>query len=161
MRYILCGLAAATLIGGCSGGSDEGVEPGEWEFSVSATGFEAPEAPEATRQAMQSSMESTAAQTMTQCITPEQARNLDTDLGTLSGNDNCEITESVFEGGTIRVRGTCAIPGAPEPAEMRMDGTYDRTSMSMDIDMDMTVPQLGPVTTQARMEAEHKGECEA
>lgn len=153
-------LAAAPLaLAACSGGdqAEQGVEPGQWRFTVQVTDVEAPELAPEQLQAMLAQQQQS--QSMTQCFTEAQARNLDTSTAALSGNEDCEFSESSFADGEIRVRGSCAIPNAPQPATLEMDGSYDRTSMDIDMRMVMAESPIGPMTTHLEMTGTHEGEC--
>ena len=158
-----CSTAAAlALLAACSGGEEtaaDGVEAGQWNFTIQVTDVEAPELAPEQLQAMLAQQQQS--QSMSQCFTEAQARNLDTSTAALSGNDDCEFSESSFADGEIRVRGSCDIPNAPQPATLEMDGGYDRTSMNIDMRMVMAESPIGPMTTHIEMTGTHEGECQS
>jgi hypothetical protein len=159
MHKLLIAAVPLALLAACSGDADGGVEPGQWEFTVVAAGFDAPDAPPAAVQAMERQMQSQQPQIVQECFTPAQARNFAQSLNSFSGNDDCEITDTEAGEGELMIRGTCNIPGAASPGQLTMEGTYDRTSLTSDIVMAMDAPPLGAVTVTARMTGQHQGEC--
>ncbi len=159
---ILLAAAPIAMLAACSGASEtDGVEPGQWEFTVSATGVEAPDAPQAAMQAMEAQLQSQPDQTTTECFSDAEAENFAGNLSRFSGNDNCEITNSEVGDGEILIEGTCNVPGAAEPSALVMRGTYDRTSVQATVNLDMNAPPLGDVTIEAELQGEHQGECDA
>ena len=160
MKLLVLAAAPLALLVGCSGPSD-GVEPGQWEFTVRPVSMEAPEAPEEVRQAMQAQLDSEQAQTTSECITPAEAASFADSLGRFSGNDDCDIEESDVGDGNIMMRGTCTVPGAAGSSPITMDGSYERESLQADITLEMNAPPLGPVTILAEMTGERTGDCDA
>ncbi|NNC72560.1 MAG: DUF3617 family protein [Sphingomonadaceae bacterium] len=153
-------VAPIALLAACSGASEtDGVEAGQWEFTVTATGVDAPNAPDAAQQAMNDQLQAQPAQTTSECFSDAEADNFAANLNRFSGNENCEITNSEVGDGNILVEGSCNVPGTPEPSALVMRGTYDRTSVQATVNLDMTAPPLGDVTIEAELQGEHQGDC--
>jgi hypothetical protein len=125
------------------------------------TSIEAPGAPEAQLAAMREAMGRP--RTESSCVTPEQAAH---PTGTMlnPGGQNCQFTDNVFAGGTIRVHGTCQQPGGTS-ARMNMDGTYTATTMNVHLSSEMTMPAGMPGPRSLRMSGtmtgRRTGDCAA
>ena len=140
MRYTIAA-APALLLAACGGGGDSvALQPGQWETSVQFSSIEIPGAPEAAVAQMKQAM--SRPQTRSECITPEQAANPTGNMVN-AGGGNCQFSESTFEGGTIRMRGTCQQPGAGT-ATMSMDGSYTATTMEAQITSEVQAPEGAP-----------------
>lgn len=156
MKHLTLAAAPLALLAACSG-SDDAIEPGEWTLTMEMTEVEAPNAPPAALEAMRAAQRP---QVQTECVTPEQAANPDGGMFAPQSNENCEDMDFTMSGGVISLDANCTVPGAGA-MEMTMNGTYDRTSLSTDVEMTMANTPLGPMTMRGRMTGERTGECGA
>ena len=124
------------LAAACSGGAVS-LQPGQWEHTIQFTSIDAPGMPEAQLGMMRQMMGRP--QTESTCLTPEQAANPTGGMLSPGGGQNCQFSENVFSGGTVRVRGTCQQPGGGS-AQMSMEGTYTATTMTMQMTSEVTMP---------------------
>lgn len=152
-------LAPMALLAACGGDADGGVEPGQWNFTVTPSSVEAPNAPEAMQEMIQAQIGQQPPQSTSECFSAAEARNFAGSLNRFSGNDDCEITNSEVGNGTLLIEGTCNIPGADEPAPLTMRGTYDRTQLDAEVVLEMNAEPLGEMTVTADLEGRHEGEC--
>lgn len=164
MHRIVCGLAAATIIGGCSGsgGSDEiALQPGEWETTVTFSEIDIEGMPEELAAMMREQMVNQP-QTESDCITPEQAADPQGQLLMPEGaGSDCTFDEQVFEGGRISLRGSCNGAGGDEPGQVSMTGTYTATSIDAEISVEGTDSTMGDIRMAGRFASERTGECSA
>lgn len=135
------------LAAACSGGAVS-LQPGQWEHTVQFTSIEAPGVPEAQMTAMRQMMGQP--RTDSECMTPQQAANPTGNMLSPNGGQNCQFTENVFSGGTIRVHGTCQQPGGGT-AQMNMDGSYTATTMNVRLTSEVTMPPGMPGPRSVRM----------
>lgn len=157
IRLLISG-AAVALLAGCSGSSD-GIEPGEWEMTMTVNEIDLPNADEAVRAQMAS--QTPPPQTTTVCVTPEQARDPDGGMFAPQGNENCEYANFDMSGGNMELEATCEGAGMPGEMHMTINGTYDRTSFTTDMEMEVEAPApVGAMTMSGTMTGEHKSdEC--
>lgn len=156
---LAAGIAAIAITAACSKGADQR-QPGEWESVVTLKSMELPGAPPQMAEMMRGRVGQS--QTGRECLTPEKARDPMGDMRRMleQGNgQNCNFTDQVFSGGTIRIHGTCPGAGGQGSAEVALDGTYTETTMQAT----MTVNATGagavavPGATGMRMSAEVRG----
>jgi hypothetical protein len=162
MKKLALFAPAIVLAAACSGGSAS-LQPGQWEHSMQFTSIEAPGVPEAQLAQMRQMMGRP--QTMSSCMTPQQAANPTGNmLNPQGGGQNCTFSENVFTGGAIRVHGTCQQPGGGS-AQMNMDGTYTATTMNVTLSSEVTMPpgMPGPRTVRmsGTMTGRRTGDCAA
>ena len=155
-------LFAPAIVFAAACGSAVSMQPGQWEHTVQFTSIEAPGVPEAQLAAMRQMMGQP--QTSAECMTPEQAANPTGRMLNPKGGQNCQFTDNVFAGGTIRVHGTCQQPGGTS-ARMNMDGTYTATTMNVQLSSEMTMPAGMPGPRSLRMSGtmtgRRTGDCPA
>ncbi len=156
MKTLFLAAAPLALLAACSGGASDGVEPGEWTMTMEVTDIEAPDAPPQAIEAMRQQPP----QTDTQCITPEQATNMDGGIFAPQNNENCENMTADMSGGELAFSATCAVPGAGS-MEMTLDGTYDRETINADMEMVMAQTPMGQITMRGTMTGERTGDCDA
>ena len=135
-------------------GSAVTMQPGQWEHTMQFTSIEAPGVPEAQLAMMRQQMGQ--ARTESSCLTPEQAAHPTGTMLNPGGSQNCQFSENVFAGGTIRVHGTCQQPGGAS-AQMNMDGTYTATTMNVQLSSEMTMPPGMPGPRSLRMSGTMSG----
>ncbi|MCA1749362.1 MAG: DUF3617 family protein [Parasphingopyxis sp.] len=161
MRHILYGLAAATLIGGCSGSGPDGIEPGEWETTVTFTEIDIEGMPEELAAMLREQIVNQP-QTDSDCITPEQAADPQGQLLVPDGaGEECTFDESVFEGGRIAIRGSCTGQSGDEPGQISLTGSYTATSIDAEISVEGTDSTMGDMRMTGNFTAERTGECSA
>lgn len=156
MTRLLISSAACALLVACSGGSD-GIEPGEWEFTMAIDEISAPEAPEAARAQVEATKPPPQVQTV--CVTPEEAADPDGGMFAPQGDDTCQNIDFTMADGRMDMEAQCQAPGMPGQMTMTMDGAYDRTSFTTDLDMEIAETPVGPMTMSGTMTGEHKGDC--
>jgi hypothetical protein len=157
-------LFAPTIIlaAACSG-SAVTLQPGQWETTIRFTSIEAPGMPPAMMAAMRARMGTP--QTISQCMTPQQAANPTGNMMNPGGRPNgCQYTENTFSGGTIRVHGSCQQPGAGS-VRMTLDGSYTATTMAAQMTQEMHAPPGTPgpqaINVSGPLTARRIGDCPA
>lgn len=155
MTRLMISGAALALLAGCSQGYE--IQPGEWEMTMEVDELSVPGADPAMRQQIESQLPPP--ETTTVCISEAEARDPDGGLFA-QGSEDCEAEEFRMADGTMELDATCT--GAELPGEMRMrlNGSYELTSIETDLEMEVEVPQLGTMTMTGTMNAEHQSdEC--
>ena len=154
MKRLILLAPGVALAAACGGGSNT-IQPGQWEMTTRFSSVEIPGMPEAMAKQMQQQM-ANQAQTQTTCITPAQAAN---PAGGMFSQDpqGCNFTEQTFSGGTIRVRGTCQVPGQGQ-MQMSWEGRYTETTMEGNYTADVSG---GPQSMRMRgtMTGRRTGDC--
>ena len=127
-----------------------GIQPGNWKTTVTVTDSTTTGMPPGMR--MPPKM---GPQTMTTCVTPEQAARNPADLLKKAKLD-CTIQNSVFSGGKVASQATCKLPNGS--MTMSTTGTYSPTDLSYDTEQTM---KMGPiVATQKMHTVSHRvGDC--
>jgi hypothetical protein len=155
-------LFAPTLVlcAACSG-SAVSLQPGQWETTIQFSSIEVPGAPEAQLAPMRAMMGQP--RTVAACMTPEEAANPTSKMMSQEGAaQNCQYTENVFSGGTIRVHGTCPMPRGGTMT-MNWDGTYTATTMQAQVSQQMQAPPNTPGPQSIRLAgsltARRTGDC--
>lgn len=150
------------LLFACSG-SAVSLQPGEWETTVRFSSIEMPGAPEAAATQMRAMMGQP--QVHSECMTAEQAANpMGRMINPGGERSNCQFSENIFAGGTIRVNGTCR-PPMGGTMQMSWQGSYTATTMEARVTSEMTAPPgtQGPQTIRmsGSMTGRRKGDCPA
>ncbi|HVQ08815.1 MAG TPA: DUF3617 domain-containing protein [Allosphingosinicella sp.] len=171
MRMLSIAIPCAVLLSGYASlatqGSSEvapsGIEPGQWELVTEMTSVEVAGAPEEILQQMRASM-AEQRQTESQCITPEQARNPSANMMGSGNPAGCEFSDTIWAGGTIRLRATCRPPGSP-PVQISVEGTYTARQINNRIHVAMDMPDPNGAETPmhlklgGRMTGRRTGDC--
>jgi hypothetical protein len=156
---MLAPVVALATLGACNdrggGGSSTELDPGEWELTgriVDASGDGIP--PEAISQ-----IKGQRFPAKTRCLTEEDAADPAAKLLRQSGNSECSLRDIEWEDGRIRGELSCE---SDEGMRMNVDmnGEYGAEDFEIDLEGEMTVPQLQqPITIRMAMEGRRKGEC--
>ena len=157
-------VAAITIAAGCSkgGGGGNGAtqrQPGQWESVTTIKSIDIPGAPPQVLQQVRAQVGQ--AQTQRECLTAEQARDPLAQMRRMlsQGNTgNCNFTDQVFAGGTIRIRGTCS-PAGGGTAQVSLEGTFTETTLEANLTMNAQGPAGAamPGVTSMNMAAEVRG----
>jgi hypothetical protein len=166
---LAAGIAAITVTAACNkdgGGAAVQRQPGQWESTAKITTIQLTgAAPE-----IQARANSQVGQTHTgsECLTAEAARDPMAQMRQMMAQQgpaaNCQFTDQVFAGGTIRIRATCPA-AAGGSAELSVDGTYTATTMQATMSVNAQGPAAAtmPGVTGMRLTMEttgrRTGEC--
>ncbi len=141
-------LLSATLLSAC-GGESTVLEPGQWDMNVAITKMEAPGLPQG------ANIPLPPPQTVSQCLTPEQARNPGADFAG-GGQQGCTSEDYRMADG--RISGTIQCDQQGTTMRATVAGTYSRDSM--DMTMNSQTQAAGQnVTTEVRVTGRRTGEC--
>jgi hypothetical protein len=158
-------IAAIAVTAGCGGGGSGGGsgaaqrQPGQWESVTTIKSIDIPGAPPQVLQQVQAQVGQ--AQTQRECLTAEQTRDPMAQMRRMlsQGNTgNCNFTDQVFAGGTIRIRGTCNPPGGGS-AQVSLEGSFTATTLEANLTMNAQGPAGAamPGVTSMNMTAEVRG----
>ena len=138
-------------------GAPAKLQPGQWETKVEIAEVNMPGAPPAVSKQIAETMKKTAATTITNCITPEEAAK---PQGKVFGGANDQCRYEKFAMGNGRIDGTLVCTDPAQGGSMRMEtaGTFTATSFAISNDMTM---QGGPqaMTMKSRVTGKRLGEC--
>lgn len=141
-------LLSATLLAAC-GGESTVLEPGQWDMNVAITKMEAPGLPQG------ANIPLPPPQTVSQCLTPEQARNPGADFAG-GGQQGCTSDDYRMADG--RISGTIQCNQQGTTMRATVAGTYNRDSMDMTMNS-QTQASGQSVTTEVRVTGRRTGEC--
>jgi len=147
-RLALPVLLSTTLLAGC-GGESTVLEPGQWDMNVAITKMEAPSLPKG------ANIPLPPPQTVSQCLTPEQARNPGADFAG-GGQQGCTSDDYRMADG--RISGTIQCNQQGTSMRATVNGSYTRDSMDMTMNSE-TQAQGQNVTTEVRVTGRRTGEC--
>ena len=152
-------IAAIAMTAGCNRGGAAQRQPGQWETVTTIKSIEMPGAPPQVLEQVRAQVGQ--AQTQRECVTAEQARDPLAQMRRMlsQGNiGNCNFSDQVFAGGTIRVRGTCS-PGAGGTAQVSLEGSFTETTLEANMTMNAQGPASAsmPGVTGMNMTAEIRG----
>ena len=158
-------IAAIAITAGCNRGGPGGGggatqrQAGQWESVTTIKSIDIPGAPPEVLQQVRAQVGQ--AQTQRECLTAEQARDPLAQMRRMlsQGNTgNCNFTDQVFAGGTIRIRGTCNPPGGGS-AQVGLEGTFTETTLEANLTMNAQGPAGAamPGVTSMNMTAEVRG----
>jgi len=142
-------LVCATMLSAC-GGESTVLEPGQWDMNVAVTKIEAPGMPQGANVPMPPP------QTISQCLTPEQARNPGADFA--GGGQQGGCTSEDYRMADGRISGTLQCNQAGATMRATVSGTFTRESMDMTMN---SQTQAGGqnVNTEVRVTGRRTGEC--
>ncbi len=158
--------AACNRGGGGGGDGSAQRQPGQWESVTTIKSIDIPGAPPEMQARIRSQVGQ--AQTQRECLTAEQARDPMAQMRRMlsQGNNtgNCNFTDQVFSGGTIRIRGNCSPPGGGT-AQVSLEGSFTGTTLEANLTMNAQGPASAamPGVTSVNMAAEVRsrriGDC--
>lgn len=156
MRNLAIAALPALALMGCSGGS-ESLEPGEWQTAFYISEVSGENITEAMREEIATELDRELAIDPI-CITEEQAASPEATMFLPDEvNNECTITESSVENGTISMTGTCG-NGSDDGSTISMTGTY--SAARMDSEMSATIRDGGEeFSFTAVITSERSGEC--
>lgn len=147
-RLALPALLSATMLAGC-GGESTVLESGQWDMNVAITKMEAPGLPQGANVPLPPP------QTVSQCLTPEQARNPGADFAG-GGQQGCTSDDYRMADG--RISGTIQCNQQGTSMRATVAGSYTRDSMDMTMNSE-TQAQGQTVNTEVRVTGRRTGEC--
>ena len=147
-RLAIPALLSTTLLAGC-GGESTVLEPGQWDMNVAITKMEAPGLPQGANVPLPPP------QTVSQCLTPEQARNPGADFAG-GGQQGCTSNDYRMADG--RISGTIQCNQQGTSMRATVAGTYTRDSMDMTMNSE-TQASGQNVNTEVRVTGRRTGEC--
>ena len=147
-RLAIPALMSTTLLAGC-GGESTVLEPGQWDMNVAITKMEAPGLPQGANVPLPPP------QTVSQCLTPEQARNPGADFAG-GGQQGCTSDDYRMADG--RISGTIQCNQQGTSMRATVAGTYTRDSMDMTMNSE-TQASGQNVNTEVRVTGRRTGEC--
>jgi hypothetical protein len=134
------------------------LQPGQWETTVEIAQVDMPGMPAAVRDQMKSS--TTQKQSVTTCITPEQAAKPQADV--LAGNTGgrCTYRNYAMAGGKIDATLVCAGPGNGETVQT-ISGTFTETAFSVTSDLKTAGGPGETMSMKSKTSGRRIGECKA
>ena len=156
MRNMAFAALPALALMGCSGGS-EALEPGEWQTAFYVSEVTGENITEPMREEIAAELDRELAIDPI-CITEEQAASPEAVMFLPSEvSEECTITESSVENGTIEMAGTCG-NGPGDGGTIALSGTY--SAARMDSEMTATIQDGGEeMSFTAVITSERSGEC--
>lgn len=134
--------------------------PGQWETRVELIDVDIPGMPAGAVDMMKQNMSGRAVSSS--CITPEQAANPEASV--FSGSDGqCRYTNFTMADGRIDAAMTCTGGGmGGGEMKMRTTGTFDRTTFTMQNEMETSIPGKGGVMKMSsKVTGRRTGDCRA
>ncbi len=131
------------------------LEPGQWEATTEILSASAPGLPpEAVREMVGQK------QTVSNCVTPEQAANPSANFLAGQKNSNCTYQDFSMDGGRMGGTMTCTGPGTPGKMVMNMEGSYGPRTYDMNMSMEAAgMPGGMNMTVKARTTGRRAGSC--
>lgn len=145
-------LLCAAALAACGGGQATTLQPGQWDMNMQVVRMEAPSLPKGTNVPLPP------AQTISQCLTPEQAANPGADFAGGGDASGCSSDDYRMEGG--RISGTMQCNQAGTNMRATVSGSYTQTSMDMTMNSDVQA-QGQNMTMETRISGRRTGECRA
>lgn len=142
------------------------MSPGRWEMSVRVASVEMPGAtPD--MQAQLRARPLPPAQTQISCVTPEEAANpvasFQRELTQDQPNLACDVGESAFGGGRIRIALSCRSPDGQADQRLAMVGSFTASSVQLAVSIDASTPdgngQAQAIRAQSTLTGRRVGEC--
>lgn len=129
------------------------IEPGEWQATTEILSVKGPLPSEAVEQMVGNRS------SVTNCITPEQARRPSANFLAAQKDGNCSYRDFSMKDG--RISGTMSCTGGQLPGEMvtRMSGDYGPQSYDMIMDMTTGIPGGLTMEIKARTRGQRVGQC--
>jgi hypothetical protein len=132
-------------------------EPGEWRVETRMQDVIAEGLPPQVVQQMKSSM--TRVSSEAQCLTPEQAAKPSSEMFAGKQRGNCKYETFEMSGGRLKATLSCPDTSGAKMA-MTMDGSYSKTSYTVDAAMRIDSPTPGQsMTVKMRSTGTRTGEC--
>lgn len=139
-----------------AGGSDNFVNPGKWQSTVTIEEMSMPGMPPEVAGQMKSMQGRT--QVHEQCLTPEEAKKPNEDFFSGKDKSNCRYERFDMGGGKIDAVMKCSEGGAVQT--MTMAGTYSGDAYTMRMALDSSGRgETGAMGMKMRVDAERIGEC--
>jgi hypothetical protein len=143
------------------------MRPGQWETTLRVVSISAPAAPPEVQQQLQAAV-SAAPVTERSCLTPAEAADPAASFRDRTAGDQpgmtCQIGESLFAGGRIRLTLTCrSSTGQPEQRQA-MAGTYTSDTVQAAVSGETSTPasetmQSFPVRVESTLIGRRTGDC--
>ena len=147
-KSAIAALLGATSLAACSGESTV-LEPGQWDMNLAVTKIEAPGLPQGANVPLPPP------QTVSQCLTPEQARNPGADFAG-GGQQGCTSDDYRMADG--RISGTIQCNQQGTSMRATVSGSYTRDSMDMTMNS-QTQTSGQNISTEVRVTGRRTGEC--
>ncbi len=144
------GTTTTTTTGNPPSPASLGIKPGQWETTIEVVDYAVTGAP-----AGMPAMPKPERQTVSACVTPEQAAKSPLDA-LKDAKIDCTISNSVFAGGKVASDATCKMPRGTMTTSTT--GTYSPTEVAYDSSSTMT---MGPITakTKTHTVSRRVGDC--
>lgn len=145
--------AIAVLLSTCAlaaCGESTVIEPGQWQMNMSVTKVEAPGLPAGTNIPLPPP------QTMSQCVTAEQARNPGADFA--GGGQAGGCTSENFSMADGRISGTMQCNQGGTTTQANVTGSYTRDSLDMTMNTEAQAAGQN-VRSEVRITGRRTGEC--
>jgi hypothetical protein len=134
-------------------------DPGEWRIESRMQDVVGEGMPPQVLQQMKASMAGVTSQS--QCLTPEQASRPSSEMFAGKQRGNCKYETFEMSGGKLKATLSCPDRSGAKMA-MTMDGSYSKTSYTVDADMRIDSPTPGQnMTIRMRSTGTRVGECPA
>lgn len=147
-KFILPALLCTTALAAC--GESTVLESGQWDMNVAVTKMEAPGLPQGANVPLPPP------QTVSQCVTPEQARNPGADFA--SGGQQGGCTSDDYRMADGRISGTLQCNQQGVTMRATVSGSYTRDTMDMTMNS-QTQASGQNISTEVRVTGRRTGEC--
>ena len=134
------------------------MQPGEWETKITFSKVEGKSLPPQAAKMMKEQMAKGV--TTKSCMTKEQSEKPGSDFFGAPPEANCTFDELNRTGAEMKVAMTCK----PSPAmtlKSKMDGTFGKTSYTMNIEQSTKGPPMGEIQMIGKIEGKRVGDCPA
>jgi Protein of unknown function (DUF3617) len=139
------------------------LEAGEWSSKTEVLELDMPGMKDPRMaEAMKSAMKQSASQTVTYCVTPEEAANPSAKMFGGKDNGECRFDNFVMAGGKMDSKMTCKPKTGNGSMTMVMNGTYAPTKYDATVSMSISggpMPGGGAMTMKAKTVATRTGVC--
>ncbi|HWH22311.1 MAG TPA: DUF3617 domain-containing protein [Allosphingosinicella sp.] len=130
------------------------IEPGQWETVTEIVSAEGPLPKEALQQM------TGRRDTVSNCITPEQAKRPSANFLAAQQKSECTYQEFRVDNGQIQGRMSCSGGELPGRMQTAMKGRYEPKRYDIMMDMETSpLPGAGPMKIRTRTRGERVGEC--
>ena len=139
-------------------GSAMRMQPGEWETKISFSDIQAKGVPPQALAMMKTQMAK--GMSSKSCMTKEQSEKPGSDIFGAPAEANCSFDELNRSGTAMKVSMTCK-PAPNMTVKSKMDGSFSKTSYSMNIEQSTEGPPMGSMKMIGKIEGKRLGDCPA
>jgi hypothetical protein len=131
-------------------------QPGKYKTTMNLIKMDMPGAPAEMKNMMSGMMD----RSFEYCLTKEEAEKGFEDALTEGQDESCDIKDFSIDGSDVSMKMSCD-QGGMGTMEVTMDGKVSPTSSDMNMTMQGTIPELGPVEMAMSFQQERIGDCDS